>query len=204
MRRVLMGITALGALGVTAAALAQDRGGPDGPFRGDRGPRGGMRAAMSEGDRDAFLDARIAGLHAGLKLNPDQEKLWPPVETALRTLVRQRREAGQARRERFMSMREGGEAPDIPAGIRAMADRQAASAEVLRGLADASGPLYASLDDGQKRRLRVLARFMQPGGRGMGWQGRGDRPMRRGDVERGDRFAGPGAGPRQGAETTEE
>ena len=31
-------------------------------------------------DIAAFGDARIAALHAGLKLTADQEKLWPPVE----------------------------------------------------------------------------------------------------------------------------
>lgn len=33
---------------------------------------------FSDADRAAFLDARIAALHAGLKLSPEQEKLWPP------------------------------------------------------------------------------------------------------------------------------
>ena len=39
---------------------------------------------MSPEDRAAIFDARIAGLKAGLKLTPDQDKLWPNVETALR------------------------------------------------------------------------------------------------------------------------
>ena len=38
---------------------------------------------MNPEDRAAFADARIAAVHAGLKLNADQEKLWPPVETAV-------------------------------------------------------------------------------------------------------------------------
>ena len=37
---------------------------------------------MNPEDRAAFADARIAAVHAGLKLTPDQEKLWPPVEAA--------------------------------------------------------------------------------------------------------------------------
>ena len=36
---------------------------------------------MNPEDRAAFVDARIAAVHAGLKLNADQEKLWPPVES---------------------------------------------------------------------------------------------------------------------------
>ncbi|HJZ21063.1 MAG TPA: hypothetical protein VJ226_08900, partial [Bradyrhizobium sp.] len=41
-------------------------------------------ARLSAEDRAAFADARIAAVHAGLKLTPDQEKLWPPVESAVR------------------------------------------------------------------------------------------------------------------------
>ncbi len=36
---------------------------------------------ISPEDRAAFVDARIAAVHAGLKLTADQEKLWPPVES---------------------------------------------------------------------------------------------------------------------------
>jgi hypothetical protein len=39
---------------------------------------------LSDADRAAFLDARIAALHAGLTLTADQEKLWPAVESAIR------------------------------------------------------------------------------------------------------------------------
>ena len=35
-------------------------------------------------DHEALLDAKIAGLKAGLKLTPDQEKLWGPLEAAVR------------------------------------------------------------------------------------------------------------------------
>ena len=38
-------------------------------------------------DIAAFGDAGIAALHAGLKLTAEQEKLWPPVESALRDLA---------------------------------------------------------------------------------------------------------------------
>ena len=35
---------------------------------------------MNPEDRAAYTDARIAAVHAGLKLTADQEKLWPPVD----------------------------------------------------------------------------------------------------------------------------
>src|SRR5260370_27786166 len=45
---------------------------------------------INPADRAAFADARIAAVHAGLKLNADQEKLWPPVETAVRDFAKLR------------------------------------------------------------------------------------------------------------------
>src|SRR4029434_3901269 len=45
---------------------------------------------MSPEDRSAYADARIAAVHAGLKLTADQEKLWPPVATAVRAFTKLR------------------------------------------------------------------------------------------------------------------
>src|SRR5215468_4850078 len=49
-------------------------------------PDGGRRPFAAE-DRAAFLNARIAALHAGLQLTPEQEKAWPAVEQAYRDLA---------------------------------------------------------------------------------------------------------------------
>ncbi|AMB46007.1 Spy/CpxP family protein refolding chaperone [Methylobacterium sp. AMS5] len=154
---LLAGLAVLGAAGFGSAAVrAGDRGGPfaDGPH----GHRHGHWAALSAEDRAAFTDARIAGLHAGLKLNPEQEALWLPVETALRDLSKQRDAQREARRGR------GRMTEDAPAALRAMADAATARGEALRKLAEASTPLFASLDEGQKRRAMVLARPMRPFG----------------------------------------
>ena len=154
---LLAGLAVLGAAGLGSAAVhAGDWGGPfaDGPH----GRRHGRWSALSAEDRAAFADARIAGLHAGLKLNPEQETLWPPVETALRDLSKQRAAQREARRER------GRMIDDAPGTLRAMADAATARGEALRKLADASTPLFASLDEGQKRRAMVLARPMRPFG----------------------------------------
>src|ERR1700744_6115817 len=48
-------------------------------------------------DRAAFADARIAAVHAGLKLTPDQEKLWPPLEAAVRDFAKLRIDRANAR-----------------------------------------------------------------------------------------------------------
>ncbi|MER2269270.1 Spy/CpxP family protein refolding chaperone [Methylobacterium oxalidis] len=155
MRRfVTVGLIVVG-IGVVGGAVAKDD-----PF--SRPPAGRWNAFSAE-DREAFADARIAALRAGLRLSPEQEKLWPPVEAAIRDLGRLRREQRAAWRER------GRMVDDAPAAIRAMADAATARGEALRKLADASAPLYATLDPDQKRRALVLARPMRGEGRG-GWR----------------------------------
>jgi len=62
-----------------------------------------QHARMSPEDRAAFADARIAAVHAGLKLNDDQEKLWPPVEAAVRDLVKLRIDRANARSIRSLT-----------------------------------------------------------------------------------------------------
>lgn len=52
---------------------------------------------MSPEDRAAMADARIAAVKAGLKLTPDQEKLWPPLETAVRDFTKLRADRANAR-----------------------------------------------------------------------------------------------------------
>src|SRR4051812_1416517 len=49
-------------------------------MRGGMDRRGmGMMGRFSPEDIEAFTDARIAAMHAGLKLSADQEGMWPPV-----------------------------------------------------------------------------------------------------------------------------
>jgi zinc resistance-associated protein len=144
----------------------------------DRGG-GSTMGRLAPEDAEAFNDARIAALRAGLRLNADQDKLWPAVEDAIRVLVSQRRE-----QMREWPESRGRRSDDIPALIRGMAERQAARAEALRKLADSAAPLYATFDEGQKRRLHMLVRVLQPrgmmgrrwgrDGEGRGWRdGRG-------------------------------
>ena len=108
---------------------------------------------MNPEDRAALLDARIAAVHAGLKLNTDQEKLWPPVEAAVRDFAKLRIDRANAR----MNAKSDDAKPDDPvARLRERADNMATSAVALKKIADAADPLYKTLDEGQKRRLAVL------------------------------------------------
>jgi hypothetical protein len=140
-----------------------------GQGRGMMGGGGrGMMGRFSPEDMNAFIDAHIAAIHAGLKLSAEQETLWPPVEDAMRNLARLRASAMQGMRQSRGMM-----AGDPVGFLRTMADRMGQGSEALRKLADAAAPLYASLDDAQKQRLHVLVRM---GGRGMmsgGMMGRG-------------------------------
>ena len=111
--------------------------------------------AFSPADRAAFLDAGIAALHAGLTLSPEQEKLWPAVETALRTAANN----AMARRQKFK---------DAPAPatfvdrLRRRGENAVARGQNLEAIADAAAPLYATLSEDQKRRLPVLMHGVMP------------------------------------------
>ncbi len=111
-------------------------------------------------DRAAFLDARIAGLKAGLALNPEQEKSWPALEATIRDLARERAERSKAWRE----ARDKGESVDTMDRLTRMSDRLTARAAGIKKLEAAAKPLYDSLDDNQKRRFGAL--LWAPMGRG--------------------------------------
>jgi hypothetical protein len=135
-------------------------------------------ARMNPADRAALADARIAAVHAGLKLTADQEKLWPPVEAAVKDLVKLRIDRANARMNASKDdSTDGQQKPDDPvARLRERADNMATTAAALKKIADATDPLYKTLDDGQKRRLALLTRHGEHGfggGEGEGWRHRG-------------------------------
>jgi hypothetical protein len=134
---------------------------------------------MSPEDRAAYADARIAAVHAGLKLTADQEKLWPPVEAAVKEFAKLRIDRANAR----MSAPDDSsqQKPDDPVSrLRERADTMAASAAAMKKIAEAADPLYKTLDDSQKRRLAVLTRMDRFGGRD-GWHHRRFEREMRGD-----------------------
>jgi hypothetical protein len=183
MKKVLLaGVAALAIAGSTAV-YAQH-----GPWF-----HGHMR--MSAEDRAAFADARIAAVRAGLKLTPDQEKLWPPVETAVKEFAKLRIDRANARMNAMRDDSRDRRQPDDPvARLRDRADTLATTAAAMKKIADAADPLYKTLDDGQKRRLAILTNMERRYGR-EGWRHRGferDDGDRGGDRDRGyDRDRGP-------------
>jgi hypothetical protein len=141
---------------------------------------------MSPEDRAAFTDARIAAVKAGLKLTPDQEKLWPPVEAAVRDFAKLRIDRANARMNAERDSQDSQKPNDPVARLRDRADTMVATATAMKRIADAADPLYKTLDDGQKRRLAILTHM---GGRfgGGGWRHHG---FERGMDRDGDRGGG--------------
>jgi hypothetical protein len=129
---------------LTVAALAGSAGAYTAYAASDDPP---ANAEAHMGMRAVLLDAHLAGLKAGLQLTADQEKNWPSFENAVREIAKQRMEQFRAMR----AEREKGDRPSPIDHMRMMSDRLAKSSADLKTLADAASPLYASLDDSQKR-----------------------------------------------------
>ena len=119
-------------------------------------------------DRAAMLDARLAGLKAGLRLTSDQEKLWGPFEAAVREFAGSRMARMQDMMERAEKDEEPGAAgpPSPIERLDRMATRLSDIGAALRKITDAGKPLYASLDDEQKRMFGFLSHEMMMMGRG--------------------------------------
>jgi zinc resistance-associated protein len=133
-----------------------------------------------EAEHAALLDAKLAGLKAGLRLTPDQEKFWGPFEAAVRDAAQMREQHMMSRMERMhgMAVQGMGEEEGAPGSpidrLEAMADRLSQAGAAIKKVADAGQPLYASLDDTQKRIFAMLGREMMMLGHGhghgmMGW-----------------------------------
>lgn len=162
-----------------------------------RGGDGGSRFEhrhhhMSAEDRAAFTDARIAALKAGLELTADQAKNWPAFEQAVRDLAQLRAQRIQAREA---AANQPEQAPTSPFDrMSKRADNMAKTSAVLKRVADAGAPLYASLNDAQKERFKMLAKIlrhhhMRASREGGGWR---EGMRREGDRSQGERHFGRG------------
>ena len=156
-KALFAGTTALAIAG-SSLALAQQPA-PQQQQAPQAGPEGRQHWRPSEQDLGALTDARIAAIKAGLKLTADQEKNWPAVEQAIRDLAKERYERRTERRAGRGERRAG---PTDPiARLRERADAMTQTAAGLKRLADATDPLYQSLNEDQKHRLLFLVRSMR-------------------------------------------
>jgi hypothetical protein len=112
----------------------------------------GMRHP-SAADLNALTDARVGIIKAALQMTPDQEKLWPAVEDAIRARAKNR----QARLERVAELRDSGPmeaAERNPVELmQRRAERLSQRAADLKKVADAWEPLYKTLSADQKKRM---------------------------------------------------
>ena len=175
MRKTIMAITAAALLASAGTfAFAQSPGGPGGPAAGEQ--RGG-RQGLSRDDFNRFVDARVAAIKAGLKLTADQEKLWQPVEDAIR------RNSGErfARFEQRRAARDRRQSMDFMQQLETRGTMMTANAQRASALATAMRPLWNTFSEDQKR---IAPRLMRPAMGGEGWR---ERRGRRGHGEHGRR-----------------
>lgn len=97
-------------------------------------------------DSQAVLDARLAALKTVIVLTPEQQKLWEPVEAAIRTAAKN---AAARAAERVKAEPAG----DFLTVLDRIADAEAARAQDLKNVVAAAKPLVAALSPAQQRRI---------------------------------------------------
>lgn len=116
-------------------------------------------------DRSNLTDMRIDLVKAALQLTPDQEKLWPPVESAIRARAEDRKAriakiqetvGRRADENRVEAMRNRDPIAFLQRRSEALAQRSAD----LDKLAEAWQPLYKTLSQEQRQRMTALAIFV--------------------------------------------
>ena len=144
MRKGMIGVVAaLFIVGAPVTHAQQATSGPGGTSESGR---------LSQAEFKMLTDVRVGVIKAALQLTPEQEKLWPTVEEAIRARAETRYRRLAALGERM----DQGRDVDPVQLYRQRADVLADRAAGLRKLADAWQPLYQSLTPDQKTRLRLV------------------------------------------------
>ncbi|MBR0719529.1 Spy/CpxP family protein refolding chaperone [Bradyrhizobium liaoningense] len=113
-------------------------------------------------DRNSLMDMRIDLTKAALQLTPEQEKLWPPVESAIRARAEDRKArvakisetvGRRADQNAVETMRNRDPIAFLQRRSEALAQRSAD----LDKLAEAWQPLYKTLNPEQRQRMGALA-----------------------------------------------
>jgi hypothetical protein len=105
---------------------------------------------LTAADLENLTDARIEIVKAALQLTPDQEKLWPPIEDAIRARAKDRQARIAMVVERARELRDRSRIEVLRDRIpiefmKRRADRLAQRSADLKRLADAWEPLYQTL-----------------------------------------------------------
>lgn len=138
MRKTFMLVTTAAMLAgtvITGTAVARDRS---------------DRTELTSSQITDQAAARAAQMKADLRLTPEQEKNWPALETAVVDMWKKQTEQQIAWRNAHAKQQSS---TDLIDEMRKDADQQIDEANARKKLADAAQPLYAGLDDQQKRRF---------------------------------------------------
>ena len=120
---------------------------------------------LSASDRNTLTDMRVDLVKAALQLTPEQEKLWPPVESAIRANAEDRR-ARIAKIQETVGVRGDRSRADVLRNRDPIAFLQRRSQALaqrsadLDRLAEAWQPLYQTLNPEQRQRMAALAIFV--------------------------------------------
>ncbi len=128
-------------------------------------PAGTAREGPSAAELETLTDARISIVKFALQMTPDQEKLWPPVEEAIRSRAAGRQARLAEREARIAELRDRNAIEILqdrnPVDfLRRRADALGQRAAEVKRLSEAWQPLYETLNTDQKRRLGVAAIFV--------------------------------------------
>jgi len=181
MRKLL--VTSVAALALAGSAFAFNAlAGPG------EGPDEQHMHAMAE-DHGFMLDARLAGMKAGLRLTPEQLKFWAPFETAVRDAAKAHTEAILAMHEKMHEEMHKGERPSPIERMNEMSEHLAKASAEMKSIADAAKPLFDGLDETQKHHFGPLLmglRELPPDGEMRGGWERHEGGEMHGDWERHD------------------
>jgi len=116
---------------------------------------------LSAAERNTLTDMRIYLTKAALQLTPEQEKLWPPVEAAIRANVEDRRGRVAKAQETVGRVADEGRIEvlrnrDPITFLQRRSQALSQRSENLDKLADAWQPLYNTLSQEQRRRMAAL------------------------------------------------
>jgi len=122
-------------------------------------------ATPSSADWNTLTDMRIDVVKAALKMTPDQEKYWPPIEDAIRARAKNREARFADIEKRVAEMRDGNPVEvlrnrDPVAFLQRRADALVQRSADLKKLAAAWEPLYKTLNPDQKQRMAFLALYV--------------------------------------------
>ena len=120
---------------------------------------------VSAEDQKTLTDLRIDLVKAALQLTPAQEKLWPPVESAIRARAEDRKARVAKIQETVGRLADESRAEvlrnrDPIAFLQRRSEALAQRSADLDKLAEAWQPLYKTLSPEQRQRMGALALFV--------------------------------------------